>query len=199
MAHIISWLLLKGMVAALRSLVRQSAHARRLPLIGTSLALALAAFTHAQPAAPLGLTLPQNAQGAAAIQALGTHLPAVAQAYGLDPQKLVTLLQTQPSLAVDRSGALHFVCSGLALQPGTTLTVQEGTATSVSLANATGSTDASDAFRLHSLPGCTRVIYLDFDGHVTSGTSWNSSYAGGADIVSQPFDGGHQADLAAGG
>ncbi|MEO5961513.1 MAG: PKD domain-containing protein [Opitutaceae bacterium] len=45
-----------------------------------------------------------------------------------------------------------------------------------------------DAFQLHSLPGATRVIYLDFDGHTTSGTQWNSSYTGGAPIVSTAFD-----------
>lgn len=29
---------------------------------------------------------------------------------------------------------------------------------------------------LSSLPGANHTIYLDFDGHVTAGTSWNSSY-----------------------
>lgn len=30
-----------------------------------------------------------------------------------------------------------------------------------------------DTFKLHSLPGATKVIYLDFDGHTTVGTQWN--------------------------
>ncbi|MFO0819940.1 MAG: Calx-beta domain-containing protein [Pirellulales bacterium] len=30
---------------------------------------------------------------------------------------------------------------------------------------------------LSSLPGANHTIYLDFDGHVTTGTSWNSSYS----------------------
>jgi subtilisin-like proprotein convertase family protein len=30
-------------------------------------------------------------------------------------------------------------------------------------------------FSLHSLPGATKVIYLDFDGHTTTGTSWNTT------------------------
>ncbi len=42
---------------------------------------------------------------------------------------------------------------------------------------------AANAFTLHSNPGATKVIYLDFDGHTVSGTSWNSSYNGGSDIV----------------
>ena len=28
----------------------------------------------------------------------------------------------------------------------------------------------------HSMPGASRVLYLDFDGHVISGTQWNSDY-----------------------
>ena len=43
-------------------------------------------------------------------------------------------------------------------------------------------------FQLHSLPGASKVIYLDFDGHLTSGTIWNSSFTGGTDIVSLPYD-----------
>jgi hypothetical protein len=31
-------------------------------------------------------------------------------------------------------------------------------------------------FLLHSNPGASKVIYLDFDGHVTTGTSWNVQY-----------------------
>ena len=45
----------------------------------------------------------------------------------------------------------------------------------------------TDVFNLQSKPDSNFTIYLDFDGHVTEGTSWNSSY--GIDtIVSPPFD-----------
>lgn len=40
---------------------------------------------------------------------------------------------------------------------------------------------------LSSLPGSPFTIYLDFDGHTTRGTSWNSRYNGGADIVSPAY------------
>jgi len=43
-------------------------------------------------------------------------------------------------------------------------------------------------FKLHTRPGARRVIYLDFDGHVTRNTSWNSAFTGGADIVTPAFD-----------
>lgn len=48
--------------------------------------------------------------------------------------------------------------------------------------------DLSQTFFLHSNPGADHTIYLDFDGNVTSGTSWNTSFTGGADIVTPAFD-----------
>lgn len=47
------------------------------------------------------------------------------------------------------------------------------------------STSTGDPFALHSRAGSALTIYLDFDGHTTTGTSWNSSY--GTTIVSAPF------------
>jgi PKD repeat protein len=141
---------------------------------------------------PSNVQLPAPAKGAAAITALGAHLPDVAKAYGLTSQQLVTLLQTQADLGVDRKGALLFACEGLAIAPGKSSLAKPGAAngavadaltpnSSVTIIASGGSVDA---FQLHSLPGVTRVIYLDFTGHTTSGTAWNSS----GDIVSAPFD-----------
>ena len=42
----------------------------------------------------------------------------------------------------------------------------------------------SDTFKLHSSPTSTKVIYLDFDGHTTTGTAWNS---GSTAITTSPF------------
>lgn len=152
--------------------------------------LLVAAKAGAQPT--VNVRLPAAAHGAAAIDALGAHLPTVAKAYGLGAQELATLFRLQPSLGVDTRGALLFSCDGLkvdqklANSATTSSTGDALTATSSTTQLAAGT--AVDAFQLHSLPGASRVIYLDFDGHVTSGTSWNSAYTGGADIVSQPFD-----------
>lgn len=45
-------------------------------------------------------------------------------------------------------------------------------------------------FRLHSNPGASKVIYIDFDGHTTSGTSWNTWNGGvmGSSFTSPAFD-----------
>ena len=32
-----------------------------------------------------------------------------------------------------------------------------------------------ETFQLHSAPSASKTIFLDFDGHVTSGTLWNDS------------------------
>jgi PKD repeat protein len=167
-------------------------HVARLPrsLWWTCLFALVAATADAQPK---NIRLPAPAQGSAAIGALGAHLPEVAKAYGLQAQELVTLLQTQPSLGVDLEGALLFACEGLAV-PGHTNRGRSSAGSTADALTADSSITAIasgisvDAFKLHSLPGCPRVIYLDFTGHTTSGTSWNSSYGGGAPIVSQPFN-----------
>lgn len=129
--------------------------------------------------------MPANVRGAQAIEALADRLPDVARAHGLDPQRLATMLRTQPSLGVDVEGRLTFACDGLAVRPGAA--PRDAITPSSSFAQIAAGT-AVDVFQLHSLPGATRVIYLDFTGHTTSGTIWNSSFTGGATIVSAPFD-----------
>jgi hypothetical protein len=45
----------------------------------------------------------------------------------------------------------------------------------------------ADVFALHSLPSSTKVVYLDFDGHVMDGEYWNIRF--GVDrFVNQPYD-----------
>ena len=48
--------------------------------------------------------------------------------------------------------------------------------------------DLSQTFLLHSRPTANHVIYLDFDGHTTVGTLWNSEFNGGWDYRSHGFD-----------
>ncbi len=142
---------------------------------------------------PENINLPEQARGVQAIRALGSQLPDVAKAYGHDVERLIELFQSNPSLGVDRHGALHYACDGLCVDikdprhaDAQRAVASAMTATSSVTQIAAGST--VDVFQLHSLPGAARVIFLDFDGHTTTGTSWNSSYTAGAAIVSQPFD-----------
>ncbi|WP_414663018.1 PKD domain-containing protein [Horticoccus sp. 23ND18S-11] len=168
---------------SLNSVIRTLPRTFLLPLA----ALAVLPGTQAQPATNIRLTAPSR--GAAAIAALGEHLPDVARAYGLEAQGLATLLQTQPSLGVDQSGSLLFICDGLSVDARSLHAKGPKSESSDALTTSSSTSqlvagNAVDAFQLHSLPGATRVIYLDFDGQTTSNTSWN----GGATIISAPFD-----------
>ena len=47
--------------------------------------------------------------------------------------------------------------------------------------------DLAETFSLHSYPSASKTIYLDFDGHVTTGTYWNSDINEGEIIVTPAF------------
>lgn len=84
-------------------------------------------------------------------------------------------------LHIDRKGQPLYICGhGPAAAP----TVGDDTEPFVGVAPL----PLDQTFKLHTRPGARRVIFLDFDGHTTRGTSWNSSFAGGADIVTPPYD-----------
>lgn len=47
-----------------------------------------------------------------------------------------------------------------------------------------GGISTADTFRMHSRPGASKTIYLDFDGFVANGTTWNDSY--GLSVINSP-------------
>lgn len=48
--------------------------------------------------------------------------------------------------------------------------------------------DLNQTFSLQSNPNAKHTIYLDFDGHATSGTIWNSSFNNSQDIITASYD-----------
>jgi len=151
---------------------------RSVTIAGSVLFLALTSLSQGQQRLPKRLAGVYH--GDAAIQALGTQLPAVAAGHGLQPHALARLFTLQRGLKVDQDGALLFACER-------TIAPSEA-ASGTSLESQSVLSVDADPFRLHSMPGAARVLYLDFNGHTTTGTQWNSSFTGGAAIVSQPFD-----------
>jgi PKD repeat protein len=113
---------------------------------------------------------------------LGAKLTQVAAWYDRSAADLVKLCAQEKNLCSDKQGRLHFVCEGLL--PLQNAVAQATTASGSGTAAALTSTET---FALHSKPGASKVIYLDFDGHTTSGTSWNSAFTAGANIVTPPF------------
>lgn len=124
----------------------------------------------------------RSARGQEIIAALGNRLPEVANWYDKSELELREICQNDRTLRMDKQGRLHYVCEGL-------LPLQNVMAASTATvaASATTTPDISQAFLLHSKSGAAKVIYLDFDGHTTSGTSWNTNFTGGANIVTPPF------------
>lgn len=118
-------------------------------------------------------------RGSEIIAGLGAKLPEVAQAYGLTQQEFGQLCLRDRDVRADRSGRLFYACEGAVANAPTA--TNGGT-------NALLNYPASQTFLLHSKPGLSRVIYLDFNGHTTSNTSWNSSYTGGASFTSPSYD-----------
>ena len=112
--------------------------------------------------------LPEAANGQAAIRALGSHLPDVANEHGMTAAKLQELFARDESLWVDRSGRLFYIEEEIQIDESEPAAA-ESTASALSPA---------DAFLLNSKPDSNRTIFLDFDGHTVSGTAWNSSLGG---------------------
>ncbi len=115
--------------------------------------------------------------------ALGSQLPQVAAWYDRSADELREICQQDRHLRMDRQGRLHYVCEGL-------LPLQNmiaSAATTSGTGTSSGTLSVTDTFLLHSKPGASKVIYLDFDGHTTTGTLWNTNFAGGADIITPPY------------
>ena len=71
------------------------------------------------------------------------------------------------ALHVDAAGDLFSICAA-----------QPAAAPAIDVAQpvaAAAKVPLSQAPRLHSRPGCARVIHLDFTGHTVTGTAWNDS------------------------
>jgi len=118
------------------------------------------------------------ARGAGAIAALAAHFPEVAQYYGKSEDELRSILARDRTIWADMHGRLLYVCENDPLPP-------EAPAGGADGSIAEGPVPYDQTFLLHSRPGAKRAIYLDFNGHLTTGTPWNS---GRGDIVSAPFD-----------
>lgn len=150
---------------------------RRVLLLTLALAGLLTLGARAGAAQPE--PFPRAPRGQDAVDALGDRLPAVAAAYGHSAESLAELFRHDLSLSVDRHGELYYIDPAFA---GDAAQSAREAAQAIN-----GPFPNEDTFQLQSLPGANHTIYLDFDGHTTTGTTWNSSY-GVPTIVSPPYD-----------
>ncbi|MEM9563103.1 MAG: hypothetical protein AAGA93_10820 [Actinomycetota bacterium] len=119
-------------------------------------------------------------RGQEAVEFLGDNGAQAASDAGFTPDDLRNALLTDPTLFVDPSGELAY----FELRPPNE---PEPPADSSSDGPVAAPPTNGPEFQLASLPGAEKTIYLDFTGHTTIGTTWNSAY-GVSTIVSPPYD-----------
>jgi len=119
------------------------------------------------------VSLPARAYGEEAIARLGDRLPDVAAWYGMTTAEFARMLREDPTAWIDQQGHLLYVEQFP--EPAESEPTDYFQETPFPL---------SETFTLNSRPGSKRVIYLDFNGHQTSGTAWNAS--SGVDPIISP-------------
>ena len=114
--------------------------------------------------------------GRAAIDRLGDGLGRAAARAGQAPGRARHELLTDETVGVDRVGNL------VVADP------ERARISSVTDDVVTPVYDTSDTFALHSRSAAAYTIYLDFTGHLTSGTEWNRAYTGWRDFWTPRMD-----------
>ncbi|RKY21006.1 MAG: hypothetical protein DRQ55_05720 [Planctomycetota bacterium] len=108
-------------------------------------------------------------RGEAAVSRLGSELARVAAEHNLDTDALARTLRDDDSLWVSADGRLFHVDAASAQVEGPPPTYA-------------GSIPGAEAFTLHSRPGASKIVYLDFTGHHSVNNSW------GHDIQFPPYN-----------
>ena len=154
-----------------------------------ALLAALIATPGTAEAAPAGYKQPfpslklrnNRFRGEQAIGALGDKLPSIAAWYRMTPQRLADTLRQDRTAWIDEAGRLLYIEDIPELPDAADdLSAPSGAEPEAALQ------PLAETFALHSRPGASRVIYLDFNGHVATGTAWNTSY--GTTINAPAFD-----------
>lgn len=136
--------------------------------------------------------LPQNMHGLTAINALGSQLDEVAAQNDLSPGRLTKILTTDETAWLSVSGQMFYreqapvsdVETPAAPEPpavpgeGPSVDVGPGVVEADTGAGSGSTTTpaypTTQTFHLHSRPGASKVIFLDFDGAEVKGTGWNT-------------------------
>lgn len=119
---------------------------------------------------------PRNSQQAA--KATPADRATAAQQAGVGSADFEKAAKAHKHLHLDKGKRALFACEGLAAQVGPDTSNYTSTALY----------PLAETFVLHSRPGAAKVIYLDFDGHTTANTPWNSGVNANVNIVTPAFD-----------
>jgi hypothetical protein len=146
-------------------------------LVPATLLTALAVTTQPAQAEPEQAPGKQRT-GQEAVDALGQDLDKAAKSVHLSPAKLKETLRHDKTLKVDAHGDLLY--ADKAPEESGTATITDSVTAPIYA--------TTDTFRLHSRPSSPMKIYLDFNGHTTSGTKWNTNFTRGAAFTTPAFD-----------
>ncbi len=131
--------------------------------------------------ASVNVPLPNSVQGQDAIDFLGSHLDKTAADNNVTPEKLKEILN-DPTMHLDTATGKIFVIDSdvnehVIPQEGTTVTPVVTPTTMLKAPPLT------DVFKLHSNPGASKVIYIDFNGQLVQNSAWSA-----ADINAPAYD-----------
>ena len=121
---------------------------------------------------PLAQLVDRTIGGEAALDVFAGRVADLASRNGMPAEQLREVLAGDETARIDRDARLFHV------EP-----VAEG-ADTASTSSLAASDLAADVFALSSLPGSSRVIYLDFTGHTLTNTAWNP----GSTVQITPYD-----------
>lgn len=117
------------------------------------------------------------AMGQSAVPLVQTQAAAIAQAHNTSTAQLLSMLERDSDLGVDKTGRLVYVCS-ITSKNGT---LEGGGSSANQMAVAALADDPEPttdrAFRLHSRPEIPVKLYLNFRGCSVRGTAWNDAAA----------------------
>ncbi len=111
------------------------------------------------------------AHGQAAIAELGPDLAAAAERNDLAAARLRDLLASDRTAWLDSTGRVYFVDRA----PASPVEIDQPASTAAYPLDQT--------FALHSKPGSTKTIFLDFDGQTVSGSAWNQDPSVGGTLL----------------
>ena len=133
---------------------------RGIPALAAGLAFTVCASAQSVPTVPEG-----SLSGPSAVRELGERLGDIAASNGISAEDLASILATDLSAYVTPSGSIMYVC------PAAPPEIQNETrATGHAIAR--GGIPLDDFLNLESRPGSEKTIYLDFNGHQSSGNQW---------------------------
>jgi hypothetical protein len=148
--------------------------------VAAAIAVSTIAFGAGAADAGLGSSLPppgSEFRGEAAVRALGSRATSLASQLGLSRAELESMIVQDTTISVDSRGQLLF-----------TEPLRDALSSDSAASWATTPLYSVDrTFTLHSRPQSRRTIYLDFNGHSMTGTTWNERYDI-ATITLRPFD-----------